>query len=294
MRIGRSRVRPPSISASCVEWPSARSRSTRSSSTIALVTTIPMSIRKPISALSPIGRSVISSAGKAPIVASGRLNRMMNGVTSELKASDHHQVDEQDRDAHRGEQAAERLALLGRHAAELDLGARRDRAVGAQVVDDALDRDRRRAGVAARDLGLDRRRRRLVDPGDPALDVGLRRRRRPCRAATLTRRADGQRRGARRPSRGRRGRAGRRGRRDPRRRAGPGRAVCGVSAIGPRRRSGRRSSPTPIALFGSTRTWISGAALTRSLATFARPGSLLERGARRPRPSRRRRRRPRR
>ena len=28
-----------------------------------------------------------SSAGKAPIVASGRLNRMMNGVTSELNAS---------------------------------------------------------------------------------------------------------------------------------------------------------------------------------------------------------------
>ena len=40
-----------------------------------------------MSALSPIGRSVMSSAGNAPIVASGRLNRMMNGVTSELNAS---------------------------------------------------------------------------------------------------------------------------------------------------------------------------------------------------------------
>ena len=36
-------------------------------------------------ALTPIGRPVTYSAGNAPIVASGRLNRMMNGVTSELK-----------------------------------------------------------------------------------------------------------------------------------------------------------------------------------------------------------------
>jgi hypothetical protein len=34
----------------------------------------------------PDRRSVSSSAGNAPIVASGRLNRMMNGVTSELNA----------------------------------------------------------------------------------------------------------------------------------------------------------------------------------------------------------------
>ena len=48
IRIGRTRVRPPSTRASFVEWPSARSRSTRSSRTIALVTTIPISIRKPM------------------------------------------------------------------------------------------------------------------------------------------------------------------------------------------------------------------------------------------------------
>ena len=40
-----------------------------------------------MSALMPIGRPVSSSAGKAPMVASGRLNRMMNGVISEPKAS---------------------------------------------------------------------------------------------------------------------------------------------------------------------------------------------------------------
>ena len=40
-----------------------------------------------MSALTPIGRPVRNSAGKAPMVASGRVNRMMNGVMSELKAS---------------------------------------------------------------------------------------------------------------------------------------------------------------------------------------------------------------
>ena len=39
-----------------------------------------------MSALTPIGRPVRYSAGNAPMVASGRLNRMMNGVISELKA----------------------------------------------------------------------------------------------------------------------------------------------------------------------------------------------------------------
>ena len=40
-----------------------------------------------MSALTPIGRPVRYSAGNAPMVASGRVNRMMNGVTSELKVS---------------------------------------------------------------------------------------------------------------------------------------------------------------------------------------------------------------
>ena len=70
-----------------MDMPCDRSRSTRSSSTIALVTTMPISIRKPMRALTPSGRPVTYSAGKAPIVASGRLNRMMNGVISELNVS---------------------------------------------------------------------------------------------------------------------------------------------------------------------------------------------------------------
>ena len=38
-------------------------------------------------ALTPSGRPVMNSAGKAPIVASGRVNRMMNGVIRELNVS---------------------------------------------------------------------------------------------------------------------------------------------------------------------------------------------------------------
>ena len=53
---------------------------------MAFVTTMPMSISMPMSALTPIGRPVMYRAGNAPIIASGRLNRMMNGVTSELNA----------------------------------------------------------------------------------------------------------------------------------------------------------------------------------------------------------------
>ena len=54
---------------------------------MALVTTMPMSIRKPIMALMPSGLSVTSRAGMAPMSASGRLKRMMKGVRSEPRAS---------------------------------------------------------------------------------------------------------------------------------------------------------------------------------------------------------------
>ena len=54
---------------------------------MAFVTTMPISIKKPISAEMPIGRLVIRSAGKAPITASGRLNMITSGSTSELKTS---------------------------------------------------------------------------------------------------------------------------------------------------------------------------------------------------------------
>ncbi len=85
IRIGLTRVRPPCIRASYIGIPRRRCCSTRSSRTMAFVTTMPISIRKPIRALMPIGRWVMKSAGKAPIVASGRLNMMTNGSIRESK-----------------------------------------------------------------------------------------------------------------------------------------------------------------------------------------------------------------
>ena len=46
---------------------------------MALVTTMPMSMSMPIMALMPSGRPVMSRAAMAPMMASGRLKRMMKG-----------------------------------------------------------------------------------------------------------------------------------------------------------------------------------------------------------------------
>ena len=83
IRIGLKRIRPPSISASYTSIPRSRSCSTNVSSTIALVTTMPISSRNPISADKLSVRPVISSASSAPDMASGRLNTITNGVRSD-------------------------------------------------------------------------------------------------------------------------------------------------------------------------------------------------------------------
>ena len=49
--------------------------------------------------------------------------------------------------------------------------------------------------------------------------------------------------------------------------------VCGVNALRTSLPIWAAVEPTRIARFGSTRTWISGAALARSLTTLARPAS---------------------
>ena len=51
---------------------------------------------------------------------------MMNGVIERVERQDHREVDEQDRDGHRGEQAAERLVLLLGDTREPDVDVRRD------------------------------------------------------------------------------------------------------------------------------------------------------------------------
>ena len=64
-----------------------------------------------------------------------------------------HQVDEDDGDAHGGEQAAERLRLLLAHAADGDRDARRQLAGGLERVELGVDRRGDAAGVLADDLG---------------------------------------------------------------------------------------------------------------------------------------------
>ncbi len=81
IRIGRSRRRPPSITASRTLMPSARYWLTRSISTIALVTTMPTSISMPISAGTPSGVPVSSSSPMAPVAANGMDTSRISGWT---------------------------------------------------------------------------------------------------------------------------------------------------------------------------------------------------------------------
>ena len=83
MRIGRSRTRPPAISASVTDIPRSRNCSTKAINTMALVTTMPISSSSPIMAGSPRERPVMASATVTPINARGRLVMMMNGFRNE-------------------------------------------------------------------------------------------------------------------------------------------------------------------------------------------------------------------
>ena len=90
-----------------------------------------------------------------------------------VEGQDHREVDEQDRDGHRGEQAPERLVLLLRDAREPDVDVRRDLAGGDEAVDLLLDGDADRTRVVVGDVGADRRGGRAVDARDRSLGVGL-------------------------------------------------------------------------------------------------------------------------
>ncbi len=81
IRIGRSLVIPASISASRIGIPfSVRFWPIRSTMTIALVVTIPISISSPIITLTDIGSSAIHSPSKEPIGTKIKDDRMMNGI----------------------------------------------------------------------------------------------------------------------------------------------------------------------------------------------------------------------
>src|SRR5438045_98151 len=94
MRIGRRRRRPPSMTASATDAPRWRYWLMRSSSTIALVTTIPTSISMPM------------SAGTPSAVSDERLHEA-------LERGRHDQEDDGDGGQQGQEQVAERVGLVG-------------------------------------------------------------------------------------------------------------------------------------------------------------------------------------
>ncbi|KJL32799.1 hypothetical protein RL72_00151 [Microbacterium azadirachtae] len=71
IRIGRRRRDPPAIVASCALIPFSRYWLTRSTSTIAFVTTMPMSMSTPISEATPSGTPVTICSRMAPVAANG-------------------------------------------------------------------------------------------------------------------------------------------------------------------------------------------------------------------------------
>src|SRR5680860_653046 len=81
MRMGRSRLRPPSMIALWASIPWSRYCSTRSSSTMALVTTIPISMSSPIRLGMPRLVPVRSSRSTAPTAAKGMLTSRISGCS---------------------------------------------------------------------------------------------------------------------------------------------------------------------------------------------------------------------
>ena len=83
MRMGRRRLRAPSVTASASGRPARRYWLTRSMSTIALVTTMPTSMSTPMSAGTPSGVPVSSSASSAPVAANGTETSRISGCSSD-------------------------------------------------------------------------------------------------------------------------------------------------------------------------------------------------------------------
>ena len=87
INIGRSRVCPPRIKASYGLIPALRLCSITSISTTALVKTIPMSIRVPMSPAMPKVCPVASNPTNAPMEARGRLTITISGLRKERKVT---------------------------------------------------------------------------------------------------------------------------------------------------------------------------------------------------------------
>ncbi len=87
MRIGRSRRDAPATVASCADRPRTRYWFTRSTSTIAFVTTMPMSMSTPISDATPSGTPVMICNRIAPVAANGTEISSSSGWRSDLKVA---------------------------------------------------------------------------------------------------------------------------------------------------------------------------------------------------------------
>ncbi len=83
MMIGRRRERAPSTSASRLATPASRSWLTLSIRMIAFFTTRPTSRIRPMNTTTETGEPVSSSASTAPTSASGMVNRITNGCSSD-------------------------------------------------------------------------------------------------------------------------------------------------------------------------------------------------------------------
>ena len=162
MRIGRSLIRPPSISASYTLKPRCLSCSTNAMSTIAFVTTMPIRSRMPIMAGSPSDLPVMASAARAPISASGRLVTITNGFLSEPRPATITRYTSTISDGHRQEDVLEALRNLREHAAAGHLHARRQR----QAIDLLLNLDPDRLRVVSRNAACDARRAHSIRAAD--------------------------------------------------------------------------------------------------------------------------------
>lgn len=87
IRIGRRRREDPAIVASRALMPFSRYWLTRSTNTIAFVTTMPMSIKTPISEATPKGTPVAICSRIAPVAANGTDTSNSSGWRSDLNVA---------------------------------------------------------------------------------------------------------------------------------------------------------------------------------------------------------------
>ena len=87
IRIGRRRRDPPATVASCADRPFVRYWFTRSTSTIAFVTTMPMSISTPMRDATPSGTPVMICSRIAPVAANGTEISSSSGWRSDLNVA---------------------------------------------------------------------------------------------------------------------------------------------------------------------------------------------------------------